>query len=364
MMEIGVQLTVMSPVLLAASPPAQNLTETLEFIPGNTIRGLLARRYIERGGNPDDEAFKRLFLIGRTRFGFASIEAADVIPLSARSCKYEPGFRKDDGHGVTDILLEQSEVRCPDDQCGRPLDYLEGYYSPEICSLKRVAKRLITRTAIDPVQGSAAQGSLYSQRVIEEGQTFLAAIQPEEGLESVLRDLIAEPFTAGIGGGRSRGQGWVRVSAGKLPKFPLVETAEARFEKCSRLWGSAVLAVTLLSDGIFQDQFLRDVTAPLVRHLVGLGIDPADWEQEHFRAFAATRMVFGFDGEPLRLPRVPRLAVSAGSAFLFRLRADASPQIPKGDGIGWIGDNSREGYGRAVLWHPFHIACSREGDTR
>jgi CRISPR/Cas system-associated protein Cas5 (RAMP superfamily) len=43
---IDFEVTLQSPTLLAAGPPASNLIETLRFIPGNTLRGALARRYL------------------------------------------------------------------------------------------------------------------------------------------------------------------------------------------------------------------------------------------------------------------------------------------------------------------------------
>ena len=67
-----------------------------------------------------------------------------------------------------------------------------------------------------------------------------------------------------------------------------------------------------------------------------------------------TRLIFGFDGKPIFLPRQPRLAVAAGSVFLFKAKQN-NPHIPTGEGIGWIGEENREGYGQAVLWHPFHL---------
>lgn len=67
-----------------------------------------------------------------------------------------------------------------------------------------------------------------------------------------------------------------------------------------------------------------------------------------------TRLIFGFDGKSIFLPRQPRLAVGAGSVFLFKAKQD-NPRIPVGEGIGWIGEENREGYGQAVLWHPFHL---------
>ena len=107
MIRIGLRITLQSPALLAAAPPASNLTETLHYIPGNTVRGLLARRYLELTGKTD-ATFADLFVTGDTRYGCGHIMGAEVIPLSARSCKYYGGFRgdgKDGKHGVLDLLF-------------------------------------------------------------------------------------------------------------------------------------------------------------------------------------------------------------------------------------------------------------------
>jgi hypothetical protein len=52
----------------------------LSFIPGNTIRGMLARRYLDLGGTPYDKTFHRLFTSGAVRFGFAHVAGAQPIP--------------------------------------------------------------------------------------------------------------------------------------------------------------------------------------------------------------------------------------------------------------------------------------------
>lgn len=361
--QIGLSLYSLSPLLLSAGPPAGNLIETLDFIPGNTIRGLLAQKYMTCGGKPEDDIFKRLFLSGETRFGFAGINGSQAIPLSARSCKYNAGFIEDKEHGVIDILLPDSdkeEKRCIEVNCNHPVDYLEEFWNPETCKKEKIRKRLITRTAIDPVRGSASHEQLYSQRVIEEGQTFISTIEIPDDLVSDLGALLASPFTAYIGKGRSRGQGWVEVKEAEPPVFFFEGTLKERFECFNNEKGLPLLAVTLLSDAIFHDEYLRDCTAPDVSHLKPLGIkkneenEENEWKLKHYRAFASQRLVYGFDGEPLQLPRQPRLIVAAGSVFLFEPEDGAMPTVPSGNGIGWIGDNNQEGFGQAVLWHPFH----------
>jgi CRISPR-associated Csx10 family RAMP protein len=355
--QIGLSITTMSPLLLSAGPPAGNLIEALDFIPGNTIRGLLARKYMTRSGKPEDDIFRRLFLSGETHFGFASINGSQIIPLSARSCKYNSGFVDDKEHGVIDILLpdpDKEEKRCIKANCKHPVDYLEGFWNPETCKKEKVGKLLITRTAIDSVRSSASHEQLYSQRVIEEGQTFVSAIEIPNDLVSDLRVLLKRPFTAYIGKGRSRGQGWVKVKEAEPPILFFEGTLKERFERFNNDKGLPLLAVTLLSDAIFHDKYLRDCTAPDVSHLKPLGIKENEWKLKHYRAFASQRLVYGFDGEPLQLPRQPRLAVASGSVFLFEPEDGVKPTDPNGNGIGWIGDNNREGFGQAVLWHPFH----------
>ena len=361
---IGLSLTTQSPVLLSKAPPAQNLMETLDVVPGNSLRGLLAWHSLQKGADAKDQAFRRLFLQGKTRFGFARINGSQAIPLSARSCKYGTGFKKDGGHGVMDLLLaDDKEKRCRRAGCGQSVDYLEGFWNPGDATQMRVLKRLITRTAIDPVLGTAASGQLYSQRVIEEGQIFRAVIEVPEDLSGELEKLIADPFVAGIGTGRSRGQGWVEVRRDVPSRFELCQSAGERFDRFKSTQGIPVLAVTLLSDGIFHDEYLRDCTAPSLYHLEALGIDSKQWDPILFRAFASSGWIFGFDGVPLCLPRTPRLAVAAGSAFLFKAKDGFEPTIPVGDGVGWIGDNNREGFGHAVLWHPFHLDPEQEADS-
>lgn len=351
MIRIGVRLGLRSPALLASAPPASNQLETLPFIPGNTVRGVMARRYLDLGHGAESEEFRRLFLSGEVRFGFATAGGSEVLPLSARSCKYVPGFRGE-GHGVSDLLLGRGSEACP--ACKQALDYHQGFWHPESRQEAGVKTRLVTRTAIDPQRGTAKRAQLYSQRVLSEGQSFLAAIEAPEELAPRLFEMLDGGFAAVVGTGGSRGQGWAEVSRAELPAGAHGE-ARDRAGRFRDAFGKPVLAVTLLSDGLFQDDYLRDSTALALRDLAGLGIDPEDWEPQPERAFLDVRQVFGFDGPPLRLPRPPRLAVAAGSAFLYAAREGREPAIPDGEGAGWIGGVCGEGYGRAVLWHPFHL---------
>ncbi len=353
---LGITITLQAPTLMAASPPGSNLVESLAFIPGNALRGVLARRYLEKG-KADADDFKALFLSGQVRYGFATKDGAHWLPLSARSCKYDGGFSEDKGHGMVDLLLVgDGPVNCPHSGCGQSIDYCKGFWEPDQYRKVTVDHRLITRTAIDARRSAARDGALYSQRVLGEGQVFKATIESDkQSLIERLKPLIGESYTARLGGATSRGQGWATLATCPPSRWSLPSLAQ-RYNAYRQQCKAPVLMVTLLSDGLFRDAYLRDRTAPTLADLAGLGINPDDWDPHPHKAFMDTRLVFGFDGEPIYLPRQPRLAVAAGSVFMFKAKEGvARPTIPnKGNGLGWIGDNNAEGYGRAVLWHPFH----------
>lgn len=193
--------------------------------------------------------------------------------------------------------------------------------------------------------------------MLEEEQVFHATLEAPEELAIQLQRLLIPSFTARLGTGTSRGQGWATVSLGEQTSFTWdpVFSRFAKFRESDKEQRS-LLAATLLSDGLFHDDYLRDTTAPSLEDLRPLAIDPEQWEPKVLKAYMDTRLVFGFDGEPLSLPRQPRLAVVAGSTFLFVAKDGISqPTLPSGQGIGWIGDNNREGYGQVILWHPFHL---------
>jgi hypothetical protein len=243
MKTIGLDILLRSPALLAAAPPASNLTETLCFIPGNTVRGLLARRYLDLNGTADP-TFEALFVVGEACFGYALVSSAQVIPLSARSCKYDGGFKNDPGHGMLDLLLSgRGEKRCP--QCNRSIDYFQGFWDTGGYHKISVDTRLITRTAIDPTRAAARTGLLYSQRVLEEGQSFHASIEIPDALASHLTALLDKPFVGRIGTGSSRGQGWVKVTRNDLRPMNW-ESAEKRYKRFFQREGNPILVAAIL----------------------------------------------------------------------------------------------------------------------
>lgn len=376
---IFLEISTRSPLLLADGPPAGNLTTSLDFIPGGVLLGVMARRYLDSVGSAVDSVFRRLFLEGKAVFDNACINGAHPIPLSARSCKYDDGFASEKGaHGVVDLLLAApGEVRCPGGQCGHPIDYFPGFCSLSSAygrlrwSRKKIDRRIITRTAVSAPLGTADTGRLYSQEVIEEGQAFIARIElaadAGQAEREALSRLVDKRFDACIGRGRSRGQGWVAVSPCESREAPLPPASE-RAAGFVAEDGRRLLTVTFLSDAIFSDAYLRDISLPELHHLctpspAETGIVAAEWEHAPHRVFADTRLVSGFQGPPWNLPREPRLAVAAGSVISFQAAHPGSAvTCTARSGEIRLGERTAEGFGRALLWHPFHLDfCPSKG---
>ena len=258
---------------------------------------MLARQYLDLGGAPTDETFQHLFLAGKVRFGFARASGAYPIPLSARSCKYDGGFVKDGGHGMLDLLLTGTEERrCNQSQCHKQSTISMGYWDPAAWRRVVVSTRLITRTAIDPASGTARTGQLYSQRVLEEGQTFFATSKSLRSLPSARASGTARVYRTVWDGEQPR----TGMGGGQQCEHScaLLGQCSRRFQQFLQREGKAVLVVTLLSDGMFRDAYLREATAPTISDLASLGIQPDEWQQHPSRAFMDTRTVFGFDGDP------------------------------------------------------------------
>jgi hypothetical protein len=163
-----IAVTLASSICLSANVPAGNVTQTLSYIPGSAVRGMLAEFYLDRNGDAD-ETFERLFLSGEVTFGnlYLSIfGGAFPTPLSARSCKHEPGFKTELKHGVIDLLIKtfvwkwaESKNRkadLPKDtciECDAPLERFVRFYERSSTKKQTVPterlRRIITRSATD-----------------------------------------------------------------------------------------------------------------------------------------------------------------------------------------------------------------------
>jgi CRISPR-associated Csx10 family RAMP protein len=392
MSTIEITFTLETPACLSSAPAQGNEVQTLRYIPGGVLRGMLAEAYLRKNGKKADARFTNLFSETGLRFGnLMPLEGGSwVTPLSAYACKRFSGFEADpllpDGerpHGIFNLLFEDmpDAVSAPKRRCSTCGQSLSVYTKPfcyeEAGTLQSVTQKITThmRTSVGS-GGSARGGYLFSQEELAAGSQFRGYVSglPAE-LNALLKALSVKPtqFVSGFVGRRRSGRGTIKFG---VPAPTEVKPVTINKSGSSEDWpvlGSLAdpvpffkwpgsngkwLTLTLASDAILVDRLLRPVThlktkADLVIHL---GF-PSEVEIEIKKAFTARRMVAGWSGIG-EMFRPDDLALAAGSTFILYFPNDAPDAVQK-----WavrlldrgIGLRRAEGFGQVTFAHPLHL---------
>lgn len=375
---IQITLITRSPVHLAGTFAVGPLATTLGSIPGRSVRGALAglhRQY--------DSEFAARFLDPRNWFGplmpvgtpYTTYQQVLMLPATARTCKLNPGFKEDGGHGVRDALFEllkdiadPAAETCASEDCDAKLVPQTGYYGT-VGNKTRGSdsnRRLVTKTAIDSRRETSAPAQLYSRQVIEEGQKFSGFFSvADPAQEGALAAMLTEERRFYLGGGRSRGFGQVEVVEVEtqnvnewLPSGDLVERLE-KFDELARSAGvlcsrQTIFSITLRSEAVIYDRYLRP-EHKITPEYLGHYIDPRMAVAEPLGSFVKTRIIEGWN-DAHRLPRDAVVAIDPSSVFAYGIDmapADLAPLLVSLERVG-LGDNRVEGFGRVIINHPFH----------
>jgi CRISPR-associated protein Csx10 len=383
---IRLKIETQEPVHIAASQSVSSFSLTLEYIPGTTLRGALANIYLRIPGNEAGEAFHQFFLSPLNWFsplypsGKAFLQDSNLIPQTAFTCKYHPGF-KPHQHGVSDLLphyLDKGTTFIPKcEQCGADLVPFRGFYGSrdeKPAELINVSKRLITKSAIDSRTETAASAQLYTTEVIEEGQKFFGFINlgmadSDFFEEWLLSEILQKNRFLRLGQARSRGFGLVEIVEAKIvePHFGLFcpstdndfvyrltsfmrRLREAGFDTAGDDWFS----LTTLTDCIVTDRYLRyanSLTPEILSKYTGQALDGIVLEQQ----FASTKIVESWHALH-GLPRPAQSAITGGSVFVYRIKngADEVKTVLKSIERSGIGERKTVGFGRVIVNHPFH----------
>lgn len=406
-------ITPESPICIAQKRGTGNFIETFDYIPGSTIRGALAMLYITQYGSFKDglwritdasrqSEFDSIFNCAETRFGNCYPGGARVIPFTASSCKYHPGFYNPRGesHGVLDTLIENARYEsrpnysisskydnCDygEKECLSVMDRFEGYYHKEKndCKFIKAFKRLISHTAIMESTETAIPAYLYTMEVLNEKanngepQYFMGVFETC-GEPDILLELLGQNNTIYIGTGKSRGLGKGKI---RLIKENETYTGLSLFQRFKILNeridvpGRFFFSVTLDSDAILLDEILnykaKIDTWDLTETLEGITdcLKPNDInifkeaisQFHHLRNWTSTYLLSGWNMAH-RLPKEDGIAVSKGSVFLFS--TDNSPSENQKDNVirmltlieqAGVGERRNEGFGRISICDEFHL---------
>ncbi|RQW79960.1 MAG: CRISPR-associated RAMP protein Csx10 [Methanothrix sp.] len=258
-LEVTIQLN--SPLFLGAQKQG-NVSETLTFLPGTTLRGAMGKLLAEQCGHcPDahsDCDFAVIFSEKiQPRFGpcYPSLSSFSYpFPATARQCKHYPGFKSknknetDDYHGIHDILIplfaneeaiahssknhQKIKAYRPECEiCNAKLEPVSGFYESSGRAYLHPRPRImrLSRTAINRRRNVAADQLLYTLELISEQISglsdpnghahfeptkFRGKIWAEDEAQSALLEKML-PMITHIGGATSRGLGSVAVRVEK-----------------------------------------------------------------------------------------------------------------------------------------------------
>ena len=401
-----------SPLLLGGESNEAYYRTTRSYIPGSVLRGAVAQAALATCAHDSDEphagcAYGRLFgtlaapvfehLYPTTR---SAREFPLPAPLTARSCKYHPGFKSteredEERHGVGDVLIRQTVYEqmlhsalpapyrpcCPEGECHANVEPFDGFMtvadSGRLDSIA-VPVRRTSRTAIDRRRGVAADGQLYTIELIEPSDadghqtTFRGRVRAEPEQLALLERWL--PEVTAIGSSRTRGLGRVAVqvqtpSETVDPFLPLEERLATFNQAVRQEWDFYRRLAEALGrsdvEPLPQDTtfFSLDLLSPAILSWQGMPVTappPAmlglQGQVALVRAFADYAPVGGWH-MGARLPRRKQTSVVMGSVFLYQCRGQAE-QVWL-DGLrdleaNGIGSDRARGYGRVLICRPFH----------
>ncbi len=232
-------LELLEDAVLSARSATLGGHRSLDYIPGAVLYGVCASRLY---GSLGKNAFL-VFHCDKVRFGNGYPVAANgttgyPIPFSWHKIKGET-FTKDD-----DRLIDGEKIFSGKTEDGKQLKQLrDGYVTPEGLYLEpKTTFRM--KTAINPVDGTAAEAQLFGYEAIEAGQKFHASLDFDDDISEDLIKQIRESLDGTIYIGRSRSAQYGKVKCS-------VEQVEVR---AAPSHSGGTLSLFLVSDLCLEDE--------------------------------------------------------------------------------------------------------------
>ena len=387
MKRIKIRLENSEPLCLRSNR-ADDTIMTQDYIPGNTLLGALAARYLRE--KPNDDAFHDHFT--RDKIYFTNLYPAgqiavdsDIVPEpypgTAQVCK-----RWEFEHPVRDtlfdwgayaesvaldkeqaLLLEQQQWCphcCTNKERMRPLSgfYQSGHEKPEI----NIKKGLHTHTGINRYTQTVSEGILFNYEAIEEKYCFEGIIIikdnfPENAIQPFLNWL--DKLDVHVGSRKTSGMGQSSIFVLELPELTIADFQKrlirfdadyknyrVKYLETAAADNSHYFSIDLLSAAIKLDDFLN--------YIVGFDNLPeeAGLVQTELIYERVTPVEIRGWNACVNLPRQIEIGIEKGSTALFKSRMEQEALINvlyKLENEG-IGIRKAEGFGRIAVSHAFH----------
>jgi CRISPR-associated protein Csx10 len=376
------KITLRAPTILTTISGDPNSAETLDYIPGSALRGVVASKLMKLNVNTESSSFMTLINSDKIRYlnAYPVVDSTRALPtpVSWRSIKgQETGLTYDLSAFIKDSRRDAEFYRNEDDEIATnpdnfwPSEQLDRKLPGFIAFLgdKRVGVRSLLKTRThqqrDRNKGRAYKdqktqktyGAIYNYEYLEPNQTFMGLIQvinlPEADYNEVIQVLRTCLESGPIFIGRSRNAGY-----GGMVEFSFENDIGKQLKTEEASWNG--IRDSGLTPG---EQFQVYLLSPcIVRNQTTGQIDPNALPQTLIARFGGEKcvarngvgtfwefsVVGGFNRKwRLEIPQT--LSVSAGSVIELTASGNITIETLQEIVKNGIGERLNEGFGRFVV---------------
>ena len=217
MKRLKVRIKLVAPVIISSASGDSTMTQTLSYIPGSTVLGLLANLYIRQHGM---EQFNRLFMMGGMRFLnlYPYVNGEEHIPCPQnlwRSKRTDQSklynmfeFAEDEENSVLQLKKESSFAH-------------RNVFDANITYLHEPKKQLAFHHKRDYDKGVSEDGVVFNYEALAPGNEFCGYIVgKEEDLELMQRLLEAQGKRLRLGKSKTAQYGKCELVESKIVDLP------------------------------------------------------------------------------------------------------------------------------------------------
>lgn len=313
---------VQEPLVLFKKSKTEQTTESLDYIPGNTFRGIVAGIVFKNGA--EASTIEDLIFNGNVQFGDAQLLIAGKRALNVPASFYY-NYKRSDNEQVANFH-HMSE----NDWGEKHKQARDGYFIKDETDgylLEKVKLGDRMKASRDADTRSSKDGGLFLYRYIEKGQCFEFEVRSEneDYLKQIKEILDGKEYFFG----KSK-----TAEFGGCIKITYQGTAEPELKT------ELVTYIYAESNLCFLNKYGEFTPTPSVEQLTGNKDAEIDWEKSQLRF----RSYYPYNGHR-KTWDFERLIIEKGSVFVLKepIKIDAE-HVQKG-----IGCFVTEGYGRALL---------------
>lgn len=334
-------LTLQEPVLAGNLGGDPNSADSRFYIPGGALRGAAIQAY---GGNKDadDNAFRRLFLTGETRFlnAYPVMDGKRAMPASL-SWQTE---RKPDPTKPKKIYRDLTSAPKGLETKNVPFDFWQMRNDGLASAEEQWQVNIHTQRDAQRGRATAEAGAVYRYIALPAGMQLQGMVLAENASDAQALEVLLEGQTILLGKARTAGYGHVKVKTVPLP--------EGWRETGQNLKAAQTVTLTLLSPTIVRDengQYSLDITDALSARL-GKTVKVT-------KPIRRSEVISGYN-RTWGLPLPQAIAIATGSVFEVESNASLD-EWQKLESTG-LGERRAEGFGcvavnldmpEEIKWH-------------